>query len=55
MKDIKIHKDEDIGLYTILVGGEVEYECLADDEVVEVVEELIKEGAKNGRTHQSNR
>lgn len=44
MKDIKIHKDTDIGLFTIFVDGEVEYECLADDEVVDVVKELVKKG-----------
>lgn len=42
MEDIKIRKNVDNGLYTILVGVKVEYECLAEDEVIEVVRELVK-------------
>lgn len=45
-KDITIHKDSDVGNYTIIIGGEVEYECLAKDEVMEIVEELLKGGSR---------
>lgn len=39
---IEIVLDEAIGFYTILVNGEVEYECLAMDEVLECVKEITE-------------
>ena len=42
MKNIGIWKDEDIGTYSIEIDGEVVYECLAADEVAEIINELMK-------------
>lgn len=42
MKALTIYKDEDIGLYSIKVGGEIMYECLAADEVVEIVKDFME-------------
>ena len=44
MKDIHIYYDEVIGgFYTISIDGKTTYECLAKDEVVDVVKELMQE------------
>lgn len=42
MKDIHIYKDTDIGLYTIVIDGEETYECLAKDEVVEIISDYME-------------
>lgn len=42
--EVVIHKDKDIGFYTILVNGETHFECLAPDEVVEIIKELAERG-----------
>lgn len=38
--DITIHKDNATGTYTIMTGGKIDYECLAEDEFFEVMREL---------------
>ena len=38
---ITLRKNTDSGLWGIVVDGEIVYECLANDEVVEVINELV--------------
>ena len=40
MKEVRIFKDEAIGLWSISIDGVVEYECLGNDELIEVVRDL---------------
>lgn len=42
MKALTIWKDDAIGFYSISIDGEVKYECLAADEVAEVVSEIME-------------
>ena len=42
MKEIAILKDEIMGTYFISIDGKIEYECLAADEVTEVINELME-------------
>lgn len=42
VKSVEIVLDEQIGFYTILVNGEAEYECLAPDEVMDCVAEVME-------------
>lgn len=45
MKLITVWKMEATGTWTVAVDGFIKYECLAADEVAEVVKELMEEGA----------
>ena len=42
--EIVYHKEN--GTYSIAVGGGTIYECLAEDEVLEIVQELMSEIAR---------
>lgn len=42
MNNVHIYKDKDIGLYTIEVDGGAVFECLAADEVVDIIKELLE-------------
>lgn len=42
MKLITIWKYETTGTYTIAVDGFIQYECLAADEVAEVIKEMME-------------
>ena len=42
MEFIKIWKDSRAAVYDITVDGEKMYECLAADEVIEVLQELFE-------------
>lgn len=44
MKNIEIYLDEAIGFWSISIDGEVTYECLSNDEVIDVVKELMQKG-----------
>jgi hypothetical protein len=41
MKEIRISKSENTGLWDIFIDGEIEYECLSNAELIEVVKDLM--------------
>ena len=39
--NVTVHKDSTTGTYTIMTGGKIAYECLGEDEVFGVLNELF--------------